>query len=138
MEPGDILGHEFMGIVEEVGSDVKNVKKGDRCVACFDMGCGKCFYCQRGLYSCCMITNPSNMLCPLYGHKTGGFFGGLASMDPPMRLNLADCSDTTRHPCTLMSQLAVAHADTRVGLSTMPQSLIALHFSACRVQPHHW
>ncbi len=46
MEPGDVMGHEFMGIVDEVGSDVKNVKKGDRAVACFDIGCGKCFYCQ--------------------------------------------------------------------------------------------
>lgn len=40
------MGHEFMGIVEEVGSDVKNSKKGDRAVVCFDIGCGKCFYCQ--------------------------------------------------------------------------------------------
>ncbi|KAK9908225.1 hypothetical protein WJX75_004550 [Coccomyxa subellipsoidea] len=75
MEPGDIMGHEFMGIVEEVGSDVKNSKKGDRAVVCFDIGCGKCFYCQRGLYSCCSVTNPSQMVCPLYGHKIGGFFG---------------------------------------------------------------
>ncbi len=79
MEPGDVLGHEFMGVVDELGSDVKNVKKGDRAVACFDIACGQCFYCQKGLFSCCTKTNPSNMLCPLYGHKTGGFFGAHAS-----------------------------------------------------------
>jgi threonine dehydrogenase-like Zn-dependent dehydrogenase len=66
---------QFMGIVEDLGPDVKNFKKGDRVVASFDMGCGKCFYCQRGLYTCCSTTNPSNILCPLYGHKLSAMHG---------------------------------------------------------------
>ena len=64
-----------MGVVEEVGADVKKVKKGERYVCCFDIGCGECFYCQRQLYCCCMRSNPSNMTCGLYGHKLGGFYG---------------------------------------------------------------
>ena len=67
-----------MGIVEEVGADVKKVKRGERYVCCFDIGCGECFYCQRQLYSCCMRSNPSNMTCGLYGHKLGGFYGRAA------------------------------------------------------------
>jgi threonine dehydrogenase-like Zn-dependent dehydrogenase len=66
-----------MGVVEEVGSDVKKVKAGQRYVCCFDIGCGDCFYCKHNLYSCCMRSNPSNMTCGLYGHKLGGFYGTL-------------------------------------------------------------
>src|SRR3982751_4454460 len=49
MEKGDILGHEFMGEVVEVGSDVANLKPGDRVVVPFPISCGNCFFCQRGL-----------------------------------------------------------------------------------------
>ena len=70
---------QFMGVVEEVGADVKKVKKGERYVCCFDIGCGECFYCQRQLYSCCMRSNPSNMTCGLYGHKLGGLYGELST-----------------------------------------------------------
>ncbi|CAK0784556.1 hypothetical protein CVIRNUC_007760 [Coccomyxa viridis] len=75
MEPGDIMGHEFMGVIEEVGADVRKVKVGQRYVSCFDIGCGECFYCKHNLFSCCMRSNPSNMTCGLYGHKLGGFYG---------------------------------------------------------------
>jgi threonine dehydrogenase-like Zn-dependent dehydrogenase len=75
LQSGDILGHECMGIVESVGGEVKNVKVGDRVVVSFDIACGKCFYCQKELYSSCETTNPTKDLIAVYGHKTGGYFG---------------------------------------------------------------
>jgi threonine dehydrogenase-like Zn-dependent dehydrogenase len=75
MTKGDLLGHEFMGIVEDVGPEVKNFKKGDRVVACFDLGCGSCMYCSKGLHSSCDVTNPSETQEMLYGHRTAGIHG---------------------------------------------------------------
>ena len=59
MKPGDILGHEFMGEVVEVGSEVRNLKAGDRVVVPFPISCGECYFCQRGQYSLCDNTNPN-------------------------------------------------------------------------------
>ena len=81
---------QFMGVVEEVGADVRKVKKGERYVCCFDIGCGECFYCQRQMFSCCMRSNPSNMTCGLYGHKLGGFYGAATKLPIP---------STCTHPC---------------------------------------
>src|SRR6185369_10153578 len=53
MEKGDILGHEFMGEVVEVGPEVDNLKVGDRVVVPFTISCGRCFFCQRNLWSLC-------------------------------------------------------------------------------------
>src|SRR5437868_1113888 len=53
MEPGDILGHEFMGEVMEVGSEVRKLKVGDRIVVPFPIACGRCFACASELYSVC-------------------------------------------------------------------------------------
>jgi threonine dehydrogenase-like Zn-dependent dehydrogenase len=75
MRKHDLLGHEFMGIVEDVGDQVKNFKKGDRVVAAFDLGCGACMYCKKGCYSCCDVTNPSKEEEALYGHRTAGMHG---------------------------------------------------------------
>jgi len=78
MKPGDILGHEPMGIVEEVGPDVNKdkVKVGDRVVVPFPIGCGECFFCRRQLWSCCDNTNPKAYLPEqLYGETTAGIFG---------------------------------------------------------------
>ena len=52
MHKGDILGHEFMGIVEEVGSEVKKINQGQRVVVAFDIACGSCDYCKREEYTC--------------------------------------------------------------------------------------
>ncbi len=57
MEAGDILGHEFMGVVEEVGSAVTRVKAGDRVVIPFVIACGACFFCERSLFAACESTN---------------------------------------------------------------------------------
>ena len=76
LKEGDILGHEFMGIVEETGPDVKNLKKGDRVVIPFTIACGDCFFCEKDLFSLCDTTNPNEQKArELIGHATAGMFG---------------------------------------------------------------
>jgi threonine dehydrogenase-like Zn-dependent dehydrogenase len=76
MRKGDILGHEFMGEVAEVGRDVHNLKKGDRVVVPFTICCGRCFYCGKGLWSLCDNSNPhASMEEEIYGGATAGLFG---------------------------------------------------------------
>jgi threonine dehydrogenase-like Zn-dependent dehydrogenase len=76
MEEGDILGHEFMGEVVEVGKDVKNLQKGDRVVVPFTIACGSCFFCQRDLWSACDNSNPTPEIAEtLYGYSGSGLFG---------------------------------------------------------------
>lgn len=59
LKAGDILGHEFMGVVVDAGSDVTTLKKGDRVVVPFVIACGQCFFCERQLFSACETTNPN-------------------------------------------------------------------------------
>jgi len=76
MKPGDILGHEFMGDVVEVGKAVTTLTAGDRVVVPFAIACGQCFFCQRELWSLCDNTNPSGAtLEKLYGYSAAGLFG---------------------------------------------------------------
>ena len=76
MRPGDILGHEFMGEVVECGREVDNLQPGDRVVVPFPIACGRCFFCQRELWSLCDNTNPNaGMAEALYGYSTAGLFG---------------------------------------------------------------
>jgi threonine dehydrogenase-like Zn-dependent dehydrogenase len=76
MKTGDILGHEFMGEVVEVGSAVKNLKVGDRVVVPFPISCGNCFSCRHGLYSCCENSNPNAWMAEkMWGHSPAGIFG---------------------------------------------------------------
>jgi threonine dehydrogenase-like Zn-dependent dehydrogenase len=76
MEKGDILGHEFMGEVVELGSAVKNLKKGDRVVVPFTIACGNCFFCKRELWSACDNSNPNAGTAEmLYGFSGSGLFG---------------------------------------------------------------
>jgi threonine dehydrogenase-like Zn-dependent dehydrogenase len=76
MEKGDILGHEFMGEVVEVGSANKKLKVGDRVVVPFNISCGACFFCKKGLWSCCERTNrDAARAIDMFGHNTGGLFG---------------------------------------------------------------
>ncbi len=69
MKPGDIVGHEAMGVVEEVGAEVSHISPGDRVVVPFNIACGHCFMCARGLYSQCEETQN------LKGRKGGSLFG---------------------------------------------------------------
>lgn len=90
LHTGDVLGHEFMGIVEEVGSGVTQVKRGDRVVIPFVIACGACFHCQLSEYAACETTNPGagaalnrkGMMPPAalfgYSHLYGGVAGGQA------------------------------------------------------------
>ena len=121
MKPGDILGHEPMGIVEELGPDVdqSKVKKGDRVVVPFFLGCGKCFFCKRGMWSACDNTNPKSYIGEAmlgeatagvlgYSHMTGGFAGGQAEY---LRVPLADVNlqkmpeDLTDHQLVFLSDI---------------------------------
>jgi threonine dehydrogenase-like Zn-dependent dehydrogenase len=89
MEAGDIMGHEFMGIVEEVGKDVTNLRRGDRVVVPFTIACGNCLFCKKKLWSACDNTNPNAHLMEAaygysgsalfgYSHMMGGYAGGQA------------------------------------------------------------
>ncbi|WP_328534474.1 glutathione-dependent formaldehyde dehydrogenase [Micromonospora zamorensis] len=76
MRKGDILGHEFMGEVVEVGPEVRNLKPGDRVVVPFPIACGHCSSCQRGLYSVCENSNPNAGIAEkIMGHSPAGIFG---------------------------------------------------------------
>lgn len=121
MKPGDILGHEPMGIVEEVGPDVdqNKLRVGQRVVVPFPIGCGNCFFCKRGLWSCCDNTNPKPSMAETmfgqstagifgYSHLTGGYAGGQAQY---LRVPLADVNcqimpeDFTDHQLVFLSDI---------------------------------
>ncbi len=100
MQPGDVIGHEPMGIVAEVGPEVRNLKKGDRVVIPFTIACGACWFCQQQLYSLCDTSNPNAEMARKvmghspaglfgYSHMLGGFSGGQAEL---MRVPFADVS----------------------------------------------
>jgi threonine dehydrogenase-like Zn-dependent dehydrogenase len=89
MMKGDVLGHEFMGEVMEVGRNVKNLKVGDRVVVPFAIACGNCWHCLHDMWSLCENSNPNAALAEKamghatagafgYSHMTGGFAGGQA------------------------------------------------------------
>jgi threonine dehydrogenase-like Zn-dependent dehydrogenase len=76
MEKGDILGHELMGEVVEVGSRVENLKAGDRVVVPFPIACGACWHCQQQRYSTCENSNPNAWMAEkMWGHSPSGIFG---------------------------------------------------------------
>lgn len=76
MQSGDILGHEFMGEIVELGSEVNNLKVGDRVVVPFTISCGSCFFCQRDLWSLCDNSNPNAWMAEkMYGHSPSALFG---------------------------------------------------------------
>lgn len=76
MMPGDVLGHEAMGEVVEVGSGVSNLKKGDRVVIPFTIQCGECDQCRAGNFSVCQRSNRKKELADkVFGHTTCGIFG---------------------------------------------------------------
>lgn len=89
LQSGDVLGHEFMGRVVQKGDSVHNLEVGDRVVIPFTIACGGCFFCKRGLTSCCDNSNPNHQLAETqygfvpsglfgYSHLFGGYAGGQA------------------------------------------------------------
>lgn len=89
MKEGDVLGHEFMGEVVDVGPEVRNLKVGDRVVVPFTISCGGCWYCQQGMFSLCDNSNPNAWMMETaygdtaagiygYSHMLGGYAGGQA------------------------------------------------------------
>ncbi len=76
MKSGDVLGHETMGEVMELGAEVTNLKVGDRVVVPFTISCGQCFFCKKGLFSGCERSNPNHKAAEtLWGHSPAGLFG---------------------------------------------------------------
>jgi len=76
LKAGDILGHEFMGEVVEVGKEVANLRKGDRVVVPFTIACGHCYYCEQQLWSACDNSNPNAWMAEkVYGFSAAGLFG---------------------------------------------------------------
>ncbi|KAI0051765.1 GroES-like protein [Auriscalpium vulgare] len=75
LQKGDILGHEFMGVVDRVGPAVKSVQIGQRVVASFQIACGTCKFCKENLSSMCDNTNSSSLQNYMYGTRDAGFFG---------------------------------------------------------------
>ncbi|WP_125777527.1 zinc-dependent alcohol dehydrogenase [Antribacter gilvus] len=87
---GSTFGHEFIGVVEEVGPSVQNLQVGDRVMVPFNIYCGSCFFCARGLYANCHNVNPNaTAVGGIYGysHTTGGYDGGQAQL---VRVPFAD------------------------------------------------
>lgn len=91
---GTTFGHEFIGVVEEVGPSVQNLRVGDRVMVPFNVFCGSCYFCARGLYSNCHNVNPSaTAVGGIYGysHTCGGYDGGQAEL---VRVPFADVGPT--------------------------------------------
>ena len=118
VQPGDILGHEFMGEIVEVGPDVRDRKVGDRVVVSFPISCGNCFFCQQEMYTLCENSNPNAWMaekmfghspCGIFGysHLTGGYAGGQAEY---ARVPFADV-DTLKVPEDLSDEQVLFLSD---------------------------
>lgn len=134
MEHGDIVGHETMGEVVEVGADNKALKVGDRVVVPFTIACGECFFCKRGYFSGCERSNPAresaaklwgNSPAGLFGysHLLGGFSGGQAEY---LRVPFADAGPI-RVPDGLSDEQVLFLSDI------FPTGYMAAEF--CNIQP---
>jgi threonine dehydrogenase-like Zn-dependent dehydrogenase len=143
---GHTFGHEFVGVVEEVGSSVQNLQRGDRVMVPFNIYCGSCWYCARGLYSNCHNVNPNaTAVGGIYGysHTTGGYDGGQSQY---VRVPFADVGPATipdwmhEEDAVLLTDAAatgyfgaqlgeIVEGDTVVVLGAGPVGLIAAQAS---------
>ncbi|MFG6117355.1 zinc-dependent alcohol dehydrogenase [Halobacillus sp. MO56] len=142
-----IVGHEPMGIVEEVGPEVKNLKKGDRVVIPFNIGCGECFFCKNQMESQCDNSNPHGEIGGLFGFTEmfGNFPGGQAeylrvpyadftSFKVPENSNLDDesvlfLSDVIPTAYWSVEHSGVKEGDTVIVLGSGPIGLMAQKFA---------
>lgn len=134
MESGDVVGHECMGEVVDVGRDNTKLKVGDRVVVPFTISCGECFFCKRGFYSGCERSNPNrkeaaklwgNSPAGLFGysHLLGGFAGGQAEY---IRVPFADVGPI-KVPDSLTDEQVLFLSDI------FPTGYMAADF--CNIQP---
>jgi threonine dehydrogenase-like Zn-dependent dehydrogenase len=134
MMRGDILGHEFMGEVVEVGSGVTNLSSGDRVVVPFPISCGNCFFCDKEMFSLCENSNPNARLaekfwghspCGIFGysHLLGGYAGGQAQY---VRVPFADVGPI-KIPDTLSDEQVLFLSDI------LPTGYMAAE--NCNIQP---
>ena len=118
MMRGDILGHEFMGEVVAVGSAVRNLKEGDRVIVPFPIACGRCWFCQKKMFSLCDNTNPNAWMVEAlmgyagagifgYSHMYGGYAGGQAEY---VRVPFADVGPQ-KIPATVSDEQALFLTD---------------------------
>ena len=134
METGDILGHEFMGIVEDTGKAVTHVKKGDRVVIPFTISCGECFFCSRTLFAACETTNsgrgailnkkqtrPGAALFG-YSHLYGGIPGGQAEL---VRVPKANVGPLVIPDSTLSDDQVLSPVRHPAHRATRPRSMAA-------------
>lgn len=142
-----IIGHEPMGVVEEVGPEVKNVKKGDRVIVPFNISCGKCWYCSQGYTSQCDDANPNGDMGAYFGYSetTGGYPGGQAEYlrvpygnATPFRLpddcevdddQLVLLSDAASTAYWSVDNAGVKDGDTVIILGCGPVGLLAQKFA---------
>jgi threonine dehydrogenase-like Zn-dependent dehydrogenase len=136
MMKGDILGHEFMGEVVEVGKGVDNLVPGDRVVVPFPIACGACVMCEEGLYAGCENSNPNAAIAEAmlghtpagifgYSHMTGGFAGGQAQY---ARVPFADVGPL-KVPANLTDEQVLFLSDI------LPTGYMGAEM--CDLEPHH-
>jgi threonine dehydrogenase-like Zn-dependent dehydrogenase len=107
---GHTFGHEFVGVVEDVGSNVHTLKRGDRVLVPFNIACGECYFCLKGMFGNCHSVNPNATAAGAifgYSHMTGGYDGGQAEY---VRVPFADVGPT-KIPDTLDDDNAVLCTD---------------------------
>jgi threonine dehydrogenase-like Zn-dependent dehydrogenase len=142
MEDGDILGHEFMGVVEEAGPMVNRIKRGDRVVVPFTISCGECFFCQQQLFSACESTNPSRGAllnkkdirpgAAMFGytHLYGGYAGGQAEYVRVPRANVGPLklpdSGLSDHDVLFLSDILPTGYQAALNAGIKPGSSVAI------------
>jgi len=150
MKPGDIIGHEAMGVVQEVGSEVSHIAPGDTVVVPFNISCGHCFMCSRGLYSQCEETQNlrGRKGASLFGytHLYGGVAGGqaqylrvpMAHFGPiPVDESIPELAAVLLTDVLPTSWQAVKYADVEPGSTVVVYGLGPIGQMSARIALHH-